>query len=108
MSHPEPTTETITAAAAREQWDEIIDRVKTREARFLVERDGKPVAALISAHELEILERYQREREEDFKALDRMRAAFADVPDDEIEQEIEKALANVRAQRRRATVAAGD
>lgn len=107
MTRAEPQTETIDAGAAREQWDELLERVRTGGARFLVEREGEPIAALISARDLEVFERYQHERAEDFKALDRMRAAFADVPDDEIEREIEKALAKTRAERQHATVAAG-
>jgi hypothetical protein len=103
MTRQDPTTETITSAVAREQWDEVIDRVKTREARFVIECDGKQVAALISVHDLEIFERYLRQRAKDFEIVYEIQGLFADIPDDEIEREIEKAIAEVRAENRQRT-----
>lgn len=44
------------------------------------------------------LDQEQRDREHDFAVIDRMAAAFADVPFDEIEAEAAKALAEVRAE----------
>jgi hypothetical protein len=38
------------------------------------------------------------ERESRFAVIDRMREAFADVPTEEIEQEVAKAVAEVRAE----------
>jgi hypothetical protein len=40
------------------------------------------------------------EREERFKALDATRDAFRDVPPEELEREVEKALAEVREENR--------
>ncbi len=92
---------TVTASAARRQWSELVNAAAGGEARIVVEKSGAPVAALISFRDLEWLRFYERKREEDFKAIDHIRAAFADVPDDELEREVEKAVAEARAELRR-------
>jgi hypothetical protein len=48
--------------------------------------------------DLERWARLDRERDERFAVLDRMRAAIADVPPEEIEREVAKAVAEVRAE----------
>ena len=40
----------------------------------------------------------EEQRERDFAALDRTRAAFADVPDEELEREVDKAVSEVRTE----------
>jgi PHD/YefM family antitoxin component YafN of YafNO toxin-antitoxin module len=105
MTRAEPQTETIDASAAREQWDQLLERVHTEDARFLVERDGKPVAAIISTRDLEVFQRYLQQRIDLFAAIEEMREAFTDVPSEEIEREIERVIAEVRAERRAAALA---
>jgi hypothetical protein len=58
------------------------------------------VAGLVSAEDLRRLEQLDREREADFVVVDEVRVAFRDVPDEEIEQEVDRALAKVRAEMR--------
>lgn len=101
MRTREPITETINATDAKEQWGRILGRVALRETRVIVEENGIPVPAMISARDLERLEVFEAEREEDFKAIDRMREAFKDVPDEELEREIACAIAEVRAENRK-------
>ncbi len=48
--------------------------------------------------DLERLRRYDAERAARFAVLDRIGAAFADVPDEELEREVAKAVAEVRAE----------
>jgi PHD/YefM family antitoxin component YafN of YafNO toxin-antitoxin module len=100
MTATQPMTDTIASDDALEHWETLLDRVSRREARFIVEREGKPVAALISAHDLEVLEAYQRRREKDFEILDIIQERFKDVPTEELQREIDNAIANVRAARR--------
>jgi prevent-host-death family protein len=90
----------VTSTDAREQWDELLDRVHAHEARFLVERDGKPVAAVISARDLAFFGRLVQRWHKDFEIVHEIQQRFAHIPDDEIEREIEKALAEVRAENR--------
>ncbi len=42
-----------------------------------------------------------RDREERFAVLDRIGEAFRDVPEEEVEREVAKAIAEVRAENRR-------
>jgi PHD/YefM family antitoxin component YafN of YafNO toxin-antitoxin module len=67
-----------------------------------VEKAGVPVAGLVSASDLERLSMLEEECDRNFTVLDEIRAAFADVPADELEKEVEKALAAVRADQRAA------
>jgi hypothetical protein len=58
------------------------------------------VAALVSTDDLERLTRFDQERAERLALLDELRAPFADVSPDEIEREVERALTEVRAEKR--------
>jgi prevent-host-death family protein len=90
----------MTVSAARAHWSQVIAQVFRRKQRVLLEKSGTPVAALVSTQDLERLERYDAEREASFAVIDRMRVAFKDVPAEEIEREVAKALEEVRAERR--------
>ncbi len=52
------------------------------------------------AYDLEFLVQKEKQREEDFKALDAVREAFNDVPDEELEREIARAVSAVHARSR--------
>jgi prevent-host-death family protein len=91
------TMQTIKATAARQQFSELVNQVFRREKRVLIEKSGIPVAALISAEDLERLVRLEAERERDFAVLDEVGRAFEDVPSEELDREVRKAVASVRA-----------
>lgn len=95
------TTSTVKSSDVCTRWTEIVDEVLTGGKRVMIEEGGRPVAALVPARDLEWLKRLEAQREEDFKALDRTRAAFQDVPDDEIQREVDRAIAEIRAENRR-------
>jgi prevent-host-death family protein len=97
------TTRTINATAARQQFSELVNQVFRREQRVLIEKSGIPVAALISADDLEKLARLEAERERDFAVLDEVARAFEDVPSEELEREVLRAVASVREGDRLAT-----
>jgi len=94
----QPMTQAIKASEARQHFSELVNQVFRKEKRVLVEKSGIPVAAVISADDLECLTRY--ERAERFKALDATRASFRDVPDEELETEVAKAVAEARQELR--------
>jgi prevent-host-death family protein len=100
MREREPMTKTMKASEARQQFSQLLNEVFRREARVLVEKSGIPVAAIISASDLELLKQMESPRAERFKALDETREAFKDVPDEELEQEVAKAVAAARQKRR--------
>lgn len=96
----QPTTTTITASDAARDWAEILGQVSRRETRVLVEQGGVPVAAIISADDLRRFQQLEAERQDDFRVLERIGAAFQDVAEDELEREIATAVAEVRAEMR--------
>lgn len=49
-------SETLSLAAVKARFSELVDRVQLQQDRIVVTRNGKPVAVLISAEDLESLE----------------------------------------------------
>ena len=95
------TVQVVDAGEAKERWSSLLDQVAESQDRVIIERDGVPVAAVISTADLQRLRRLDAERERDFAVVERMRAAFKDVPFEEIEREAAKALAEVRDEMRK-------
>jgi len=93
----QPTTETVKASDARQQLPTILNRVFHRESRVLVEKSGIPVAAIVSAHDLQRLEQLDKQQEDDLAFLRRMQSKFEGVPVEEVERETDRALAAIRA-----------
>ena len=96
----DPVTQTIAASEARQHFSQLLNQVFRREKRVVIEKSGVPVAALVSADDLEHLRRFEEQRREDFAVVDRIREAFRGVPAEEIEREVARAVAEVRAERR--------
>ena len=101
MREREPMTKTMKASEARQQFSQLLNEVFRREARVLVEKSGIPVAAIIYAEDFKRLKQLEEQRQEDFKALDATREAFKDVPPEEIEREVTRAISAIRAENRR-------
>ena len=96
----EPVTQTMSASQVQQVWDQLLDRVSQRETRVLVERDGTPVAAIISVEDLHRLTRFERERAARFKALDEIAARNADKDPDEVERDIAEEITAMRQEQR--------
>ncbi len=101
MREHEAMTQTMKASDVRQQWSQTLNKVFRKETRVVVEKSGIPVAAIVSAEDLAWLQELDARRDELFRAIDETQAAFADVPEEELEQEIRKAIANVRAENQR-------
>jgi len=93
-------TQIINVTEARQRWSQLLNQVFRSETRVVVEKSGIPVAAIISAKDLERFNRLEAQRAERFKVLDEMREAFKDVSAEDIEREVAKALAEVREESR--------
>src|SRR5215204_3864809 len=93
------STERVAASRARQDWSQLLERVQSGRVRILVEKSGVPVAALIAPEDLARFEKIEAELD---AALARMRAAFADLTDEQIEQDIADVIAEVRTARRAA------
>jgi prevent-host-death family protein len=98
MPKEELATKTLSIAEFQTEILPLARAVAQREARVIVEDAGTPLAVLVSIDDLERWTRLDRAREERFAVLDRMRAAFADVPEEELEREVAKVVAEVRAE----------
>lgn len=89
------------ASQVRQQWSQLLNRVYKSQDRIIVEKSGIPVAAVISAADLERITNLEDQRGEDFAFLDKIAKKFEDIPTKEIEHEVNKALSEVRAENRR-------
>jgi prevent-host-death family protein len=98
MRNGEPRTQIMNASAARDQWGQVLQQVYQKQARVLVEKSGVPMAAIVSADDLEQLRRIEAE---ETNALARMRAAFAGKSDDELMAEVAQVIDEVRQEQRR-------
>lgn len=93
---PPPTT-TMKFTDARAHLSEIFNQVAKEETRILVEKNGVPVGAIISARDLKRFEVIEAEaRARAHAAFSAFSEAFKDVPDDEFERELAKAQAEAR------------
>ncbi|MGI5836673.1 MAG: type II toxin-antitoxin system Phd/YefM family antitoxin [Chloroflexota bacterium] len=101
MREKEPVVQTVKASEAREHFSKLINRVFRREARVIVEKSGIPVAAIVSVEDLRRLNEFEAKRDRKFELLDEIGEAFKDVPAEEIEREVAKAIAEVRQKSRR-------
>lgn len=88
------------ASDVRAQWSQLLNKVFRDKTRVVVEKSGIPVAAVISAEDLQRFTQMEEQRERRFKALDKMRDAFKDVPSEEIDREVKRAISQVRAENR--------
>ena len=93
-------TQVMKASDVRAQWSQLLNKVFRSKTRVVVEKSGIPVAAVISAEDLQRFTQLEEQRKERFKALDKMREAFKDVSPQEIEQEVKKAISQVRTEKR--------
>ncbi|HYI23778.1 MAG TPA: type II toxin-antitoxin system Phd/YefM family antitoxin [Thermomicrobiales bacterium] len=103
MSTNPDSTETIVMSASevREHFSEVVNRVARGEGRVIVEKHGAPAVAVVSLQDVRRLRHSDDIVAERTKFVDGVRSHFADVPDDELERQIEKAFAEMKNERRR-------
>lgn len=93
-------TQTLKASDVRSNWSQLLNQVFRGETEVVVEKSGIPVAAIVSAQDYQKLQQIKQARERDFAVIDRMRAAFSDKSPEEIKKEVNKAVLQVRKERR--------
>ena len=86
----------IPAVEARVHLGEIMKRSFKRGERFIVEKAGIPMVAILSADEYV---RLIQEREEQLKIFDRIKAKTPNTTSKEAEKDIRKAIQAVRKKR---------
>src|SRR5215203_1417014 len=80
-----------------------VSRGKTR---IVLQQQGRAVAALVSAADLEWLEYLDRQRAEHFKVIQEIQARNADKDPEEVERDIAEVIAEMRAESRAERTAA--
>ncbi len=102
----QPVVETMTVSQARQQFSETLNRVYKGEARVIIEKSGIEVGAIVSPADMKKLERLDANRDRLLQAMENLQANFSDLNPEELDQEIEKAIAEVKAERRQKREAA--
>ena len=93
-------TQVMKASEVRAQWSQLLNKVFRNKTRVVVEKSGIPVAAVISAEDLQRFTQMEEQRAKRFEVLNRIGEAFKDVPEKEIDREVKKAISEVRAEKR--------
>ena len=85
---------TLSAVEARKHLGELLEGVFYRGDEVVIERAGKPMAAVIPPGRYRAME---QERERMIELLERTQERNKDVPYEVIEREVERAIREVRA-----------
>lgn len=88
----------ISAVEARKRLGEILESVFYRGDEVVIERAGKAMAVVIPAERYESME---RSRERLFELIEKNREQNQEVPHEVIERDVQKAVEEIRAPRRR-------
>lgn len=83
----------VNAVKARKNFGELIEEVYYQGDQFVVERQGKAMAAVVP---LSILREWRKQRDEDLKIFDNIWARNPAVNEKELERDVAKAVAEVR------------
>ena len=86
--------ERVGAREARARFADLLGNVHYGGQAVIIERSGKPMAAVIP---IETYERLIAEREARFQILDRIRSRVPHVPAQEVAQDVAAAIEAVRA-----------
>lgn len=98
--------ETVDLPEAQERLASILERTQAEHLRVVVECNGRLLGAIVSMDDLRRLQKQDADRKRAFEALERIGEAFAAVPPEELEREIERAVAEVREEMRAERAAA--
>ena len=79
----------IGAREARRRFADLLGRVGYGGEVAIVERSGKPMVAMIP---VEVYDELVAEREARFQVLDRIRSKLPAIPEEEVEQDVSRAL----------------
>ncbi len=83
----------ISTLEIRHNLGEILNRVNLRDDQYIIERKGRPLAAVIPIWQLE---KWQREKEVFFGMIDKVQQKNKKVPLPIIEKDISEAIKSVR------------
>ena len=87
----------LKASDVRQRWSEVVNEVSRDKTRVIVEKSGIPVAGVVSPQDMEWLQERDRRLAELRDAMDDIRNAFRDVPPQEFNRQVERAVRERRA-----------
>ena len=93
----------LDTSAVRDHLGEILDEAHYQGNEFVIQRRGKPLAAIIPYSRYEQME---RRREAAFKVIHEIWEANKDVDPDEVAEAVDRAVEEVRAEKRKSRKAA--
>ena len=91
---------TISTQELKVHIGEIVDTVRLRGDRYIIERRGKPVAAVVP---VEVEETHRRNRQALFDLMEKAAQRNRGIPPKKIDAAIEQAIREVRASKRAKT-----
>ena len=91
---------TINAMKARQNFGELLEHVYYRGEQFVIERAGKPMAAIVP---LWHLEEWLKRRDRLFGMVDEVRQRQQNASPEVIEEDIQNAIRTTRAENQRPT-----
>jgi prevent-host-death family protein len=100
MSQRRPMTQVMTTSAASKVLPELVQKVSRRDVRVVVEQDGKPLAAIISAYDLARLAQLDARRAEEWQVFVEIHARNSDKDPEEVERDVAEAIAEMRQEER--------
>lgn len=89
-------TETMNVSESRKQYSELLNRVHRDEQQIIIEKNGIPVAAIVPMSVVRDAEVTEQSRKAAIDAFRKVQDAFVDIPEDELERELSKALAEAK------------
>ncbi|MBA2468764.1 MAG: type II toxin-antitoxin system Phd/YefM family antitoxin [Chloroflexia bacterium] len=91
--------ETMNVSEARKQFSDLLNRVHRDEELIVVEKSGIPMAGIVPMSVVRAAQEKEAQRQEFLQVLNTTRSGFVNVSEEEIEREIEKALAEIKQER---------
>jgi prevent-host-death family protein len=91
----------VNALKARQNFGQMLEEVYYKGDQFVIERAGKPMAAVVPLWQLE---EWQKRREQFFAAVEEVQQHNSKVKPEVIEQEVREAIRAVRTKARRRKV----
>lgn len=88
---------TLTAIKARQNLGQVLNEAYYRGDEFVVERAGKPIAAIVSIEEFE---QWERSRELFFQSMRQIQEKNRKISPSKIEKDILEAVKSVRSSKR--------
>src|SRR5438445_11709298 len=101
MARPQSMVKKVNALKARQNFGQILEEVYYKGDQFVIERAGKPMAAVVPLWQLEA---WQKRREQFFAALEDVQERHQQVKPEVIEKEVREAIRAVRTRSRRRKV----